>query len=109
MAALYIGGGRWVGRPIELPTRGDHPRQRTWPHGLTLSTAAPASESKGRRKGKKEEGKEVRWRLTGGTGSTAALAPAGGFGCARLGCSWAESGSMTDARLAAWFSIYLIP
>jgi hypothetical protein len=39
---------------IELPTSGGHLRRRTWPHGLALSTAAPAGERRGRRKGKRE-------------------------------------------------------
>jgi hypothetical protein len=40
---------------IKPPTRGDHPRWQTWPHGLSLSTAAVAGESRGRRKGKKKK------------------------------------------------------
>jgi hypothetical protein len=42
---------------IELPTSGGHLRRRTWPHGLALSTAAPAGERRGRRKGEKGRGK----------------------------------------------------
>jgi hypothetical protein len=59
---------------IELPTHGGHPWRQTWPHGLTLCTAAPAGESRGRRKGKKEGEKGVMWRLTGGAGLTATQA-----------------------------------
>jgi hypothetical protein len=40
---------------IELPTRGGHPRRRTWPHGLALSTAAPAGEREEGENGEKEE------------------------------------------------------
>jgi hypothetical protein len=57
---------------IGLPTRGGHPRRRAWPHGLSLSTVVPVGESRGRRKGEKEMGKGVMWRLTGGAGLTAA-------------------------------------
>jgi hypothetical protein len=72
---------------------------------------APAGESRGRRKGQKEEGKEVRWRLTGEAGSTEAQAPTGGFGGARLGRSWAESGSRPDGWLLPTqeeFKVFLI-
>jgi hypothetical protein len=40
---------------IKLPTCGGHPRWWTWPHGLTLSTAAPAGEREEGEKGNKEE------------------------------------------------------
>jgi hypothetical protein len=73
---------------IELPTHGGHSRRRTWPHGLALSTAAPAGETRGRRKGGKGKGKGVMWRLTGGTGRSTArarLCAAGGCCCALAG------------------------
>jgi hypothetical protein len=83
---------------IALPTRGGHPRRRTWPHDRVLSTTAAAGERKEGEKGekRKKKGGEVatdRWgQAVSGTGA----------GCTDRRVGWAATGPKEEGGLIGW-------